>query len=105
MNCVCAIFFEDHSLIADSVQRPAELHGVFTAAPSICHGGYFLAASTLKRTLVGSIHYLMEGRVVTNSECRTVGQRVSAIIALNYRYYVLDDRRENGMIFTTRNKF
>lgn len=81
-----------------SVQRAAQLHAVFTAAPSICHGGYFLAASTIKRTLLGCIHSFFEGRVVTNSECRTVGKRVNALIALNYRHYILNDRRDNGMI-------
>lgn len=76
--------------------RPGQIHIVFTSEPSICHGGYFLSMATLRQSFAAVAHTFFERNVATNSECRTFGIRMNAMIALNYRYHVLGDQRESG---------
>lgn len=47
---------------------PNTPHAVYTPEHAVCHGGHFLATSTMEKTMCGIIHSLMGGRLLTNTE-------------------------------------
>lgn len=54
--------------MAGRYMRPNTPHAVFTAESSICHGGFFYAASTIQATIHGIYHCFTNGAVVTNQD-------------------------------------
>jgi hypothetical protein len=54
-------------LIQSRIMRPNVLHGVVTLNDSICHGGHYLASSTMLATMMGTIHTFVGNMYITNT--------------------------------------
>ncbi|KAH6884697.1 hypothetical protein BKA70DRAFT_1237562 [Coprinopsis sp. MPI-PUGE-AT-0042] len=76
------------------LMRPTTPHCVFTTENAICHGGHFLAASTLQRTVAGSIHTFFRGGVITNTDHPSFQGRMNTIACFFYKAIVLGDTHD-----------
>ncbi|KAH6909496.1 hypothetical protein BKA70DRAFT_1221737 [Coprinopsis sp. MPI-PUGE-AT-0042] len=73
------------------LMRPTTPHCVLTTENAICHGGHFLSASTLQRTVAGSIHTFFRGGVITNTDHPSFQGRMNTIACFFYKAIVLGD--------------
>ncbi|KAH6880233.1 hypothetical protein BKA70DRAFT_1447519 [Coprinopsis sp. MPI-PUGE-AT-0042] len=76
------------------LMRPATPHAVLTTDNAICYGGHFLAASTLQRTVAGSIHTFFRGGVITNTNHPSFQSRMNTIACFFYKAIVLGDTHD-----------
>ncbi|KAH6879976.1 hypothetical protein BKA70DRAFT_1447684 [Coprinopsis sp. MPI-PUGE-AT-0042] len=76
------------------LMRPTTPHCVLTTENAICHGGHFLAASTLQRTVAGSIHTFFQGGVITNTDHPSFQGRMNTIACFFYKAIVLGDTHD-----------
>ncbi|KAH6906912.1 hypothetical protein BKA70DRAFT_1223778 [Coprinopsis sp. MPI-PUGE-AT-0042] len=78
------------------LMRPTTPHCVLTTENAICHGGHFLSASTLQRTVAGSIHTFFRGGVITNTDHPSFQGRMNTIACFFYKAIVLGDTHNLG---------
>ena len=69
-NCKLKVFKIDHPLIESfcRIMRPNTPHVVFTVESSVCRGGHFYAASTIRDSCYGMMHCFTSGTLVTNAD-------------------------------------
>jgi hypothetical protein len=76
--------------------RPATPHAVVTKEHAICHGAHFLAASSLQRTVLATIHNFFRGQVITNTDHPSFQGRMNSLASFFFKTLVYHDSRKLG---------
>ncbi|KAF6754402.1 hypothetical protein DFP72DRAFT_1170144 [Ephemerocybe angulata] len=79
------------------IMRSNTIHAVYTTENAICHGGHYLATTTLTDAIHGAVHSFFEGRIATNVDHPVFEQQMTSIAAYFYHHLVeLNDRDDGG---------
>lgn len=76
------------------IMQPNTAYASYTIDNTLCHGGYFLATSTLQRSIHGAIHAFFNPRSSASLEHHVFEQEMNSLAAFFYRTLVLGDARE-----------
>ncbi|KAF6762010.1 hypothetical protein DFP72DRAFT_1164876 [Ephemerocybe angulata] len=76
------------------IMQPNTAYASYTIDNTLCHGGYFLATSTLQLSIHGAIHAFFNSRSSTSFGHHVFEQQMNSLAAFFYRTLVLGDARE-----------
>ncbi|TFK16335.1 hypothetical protein FA15DRAFT_662241, partial [Coprinopsis marcescibilis] len=79
------------------LMRSCTPHAVLTTDDAICHGGHFLAMSTIAETVWGFCHTFFEGHIITNIDHPTIRIRINTISSFLHKHIVLNDFSESDV--------
>lgn len=75
--------------------RPNTPHAVYTIEPSICLGGHFYAAATIRDTCIGIFQTFIAGFVITNASLFSASRNIFIRMAILFEQSLVEELSRN----------